>query len=63
MNTSIFASANFLRNILVIDAISCAACGLLQLLFSATLVDLFALPAPLLMWTGNLKATKAATAA
>ena len=63
MNTSIFASANFLRNILVIDAISCAACGLLQLLFGATLVGLFALPAPLLMWTGEFLIVYAAIVA
>ena len=53
MNASIFASANFLRNILIIDAISCSACGALQLLFGATLADLFALSASLLMWTGE----------
>ena len=53
MNASIFASPNFLRNILIIDAISCAACGLLQLLFGASLVAPFALPASLLMWSGE----------
>ena len=53
MNASTFAAPGFLRNILIIDAISCAACGLLQLLFGASLVELFALPASLLMWTGE----------
>ncbi|MEO7392647.1 MAG: hypothetical protein ABIU58_10760 [Ramlibacter sp.] len=49
---SLFASPRFLRNVLLADAASCIATGVLQLLFTADLARLFNLPAVLLIGTG-----------
>ena len=46
------ASRNFLRYLLWADAISCLACGLLQLALGDPLSQLFSLPAGLLFDTG-----------
>lgn len=48
----ISASPRFLRNLLFADAASCLATGALQVLFTAPLAGLLALPAPLLAGTG-----------
>ena len=49
---SVFASPRFLRNVLIADAVSCAATGALQVAFTSPLSELFRLPAPLLLGTG-----------
>jgi hypothetical protein len=42
----------FLRATLLADAVTCAAMGLLMTIFSASLGDFLALPAPLLFYAG-----------
>jgi hypothetical protein len=49
---SIFHSPNFLRNVLIADAISCLATGAAQLAFTQQLAQLLHLPALLLTSTG-----------
>ncbi len=49
---SVFASPRFLRNVMLADAASCAACGALQLGATGALVQWLALPAALLLGTG-----------
>ena len=49
---SFASSPNYLRNVLLADALSCLATGALQLLFTDALVSLLRLPAPLLAGTG-----------
>ncbi len=62
-SASLFSSPNFMRNVLRIDALSCVACGLLQLVFPAQLADLLQLPAPLLAYTGEFLLVYAAVVA
>lgn len=50
---SVMSSPNFLRNVLRLDALSCLACGLLQLAFPGQMARLLNLPAPLLAYTGE----------
>ncbi|MDB5966897.1 MAG: hypothetical protein JWQ72_3397 [Polaromonas sp.] len=50
---TLFASPHFLRNVLRLDAVSCAACGLLQLALPDQTARWFALPQPLLAYTGE----------
>jgi len=45
-------STNFLRYVLWADAVSCLACGILQVTFTASLSKLLGLPAPLLADSG-----------
>jgi len=47
-----FASPRFLRNVLLLDAASCLACGALQVAATGALVPWLGLPAPLLLETG-----------
>jgi hypothetical protein len=49
---SVFASPRFLSNVMWADAASCAASGVLQVVFTGALARLTGLPAPLLMATG-----------
>lgn len=49
---SIYSSPRFLRNVLLADAMSCVASGVLQLLFTRSLVPLLGLPAPFLVESG-----------
>lgn len=50
--TTLFSSPRFLRNVLLVDAASCLACGALQLVLPGTLPSLLGLPAPLVLGTG-----------
>ena len=50
--TTLFSSPRFLRNVLRVDAVSCLACGALQLALPSTLPSLLGLPAPLVLGTG-----------
>ncbi|MES2413261.1 MAG: hypothetical protein V4614_05625 [Pseudomonadota bacterium] len=53
MTSASFMSApNFLRNVLRLDALSCLACGALQLAVPGTLTQLMKLPQPLVVFTG-----------
>ncbi len=52
MLASLISSPRFLRRVLWLDALSCAACGLPQLLLNATLAQWLGLPAALLTGTG-----------
>ncbi|MES2401026.1 MAG: hypothetical protein V4573_13635 [Pseudomonadota bacterium] len=52
-STSIFSSPNFMRNVLRVDALSCIACGLLQVMLTSQMAGLLGLPAPLLAYTGE----------
>ena len=49
---SYVSSVRFLRHVLWVDAVSCLACGLLQVTLTATLVERLGLPATLLADTG-----------
>lgn len=49
---SLTSSSNFMRNVLVADAISCLGSGALQVGFTGAMAGLLGLPAPLLMATG-----------
>ena len=49
---SMFSSPLFLRRVLLLDALSCLACGLLQLLLNQSMVQWLALPAALVTGTG-----------
>ncbi|RYF41747.1 MAG: hypothetical protein EOO25_08885 [Comamonadaceae bacterium] len=51
---SVFASPRFLRNVLIADAASGAATGLLHLLAGAALAQWLGLPVPLLVASGAL---------
>ncbi len=42
-----------MRNVLRVDALSCVACGLLQVLFPSQMSGLLGLPGPLLAYTGE----------
>ena len=49
---SAFASPRFLRYVLQADAVSCAACGVLQVVATEPVAQLLALPSALLLETG-----------
>ena len=49
---SVIASPRFLRYVLLADALSCAACGALQVAATGRLAQLLALPSALLLETG-----------
>ena len=49
---SVFASPRFLRYVLQADAVSCAACGVLQVAATGPMAQLMALPSALLLETG-----------
>ena len=50
---ALMSSPNFLRNVLRADALSCAACGLLQVAAPGALTSLLGLPQPLLAYSGE----------
>lgn len=50
---ALMASPNFLRNVLRADALSCAACGVLQVIFPTAMAGLLGLPEPLLSYSGE----------
>ena len=50
--TSLTSSPDFLRHVLRLDALSCIACGVLQLGFPAVSARLFNLPQELVTYTG-----------
>lgn len=52
-SSSILSSPNFLRNVLRVDAISCIACGVLQVAFPAAMARLLNLPEALIAYTGE----------
>ena len=52
-SSSIFSSPGFMRNVLRVDALSCVACGLLQVVFPSQMAELLRLPTPLLAYTGE----------
>ncbi|MES2912316.1 MAG: hypothetical protein V4718_13045 [Pseudomonadota bacterium] len=62
-SSSIFSSPNFMRNVLRVDALSCLACGLLQLAFPVQMADMLHLPGPLLAYTGEFLLVYAAVVA
>ena len=62
-SASIFTSPNFMRNVLRVDALSCVACGLLQMAFPAQLAELLRLPPALLAYTGEFLLVYAAIVA
>lgn len=62
-SASLFSSPNFMRNVLRIDALSCVACGLLQMAFPAQLAELLRLPPALLAYTGEFLLVYAAVVA
>ena len=49
---SIFSSPRFLRNVLLADALSCIACGVLQVFLHGTVTPLLGLGSSLVMGTG-----------
>ncbi len=49
----IASSPNFLRNVLRLDALSCLACGALQVAMPGQMADWLSLPQPLIAWTGE----------
>lgn len=62
-SSSIFSSPNFMRNVLRVDALSCVACGLLQLAFPVQMAVMLRLPGPLLAYTGEFLLVYAALVA
>jgi hypothetical protein len=60
---SLFSSPNFLRNVLRADALSCAACGLLQLTLTGAMARLLGLPETLLAYSGEFLLLYAAAVA
>jgi len=57
------SSPNFLRNVLRADALSCVACGLLQVVFKGQMAQLLGLPPALLAYTGEFLLVYAAVVA
>jgi len=51
--TSLLSSPNFLRNVLRVDALSCIACGALQVAFPAAMARLLNLPEGLIAYAGE----------
>ena len=62
-STSFMSSPNFLRNVLRADALSCVACGLLQVVFTGQMAQLLGLPPALLAYTGEFLLVYAAAVA
>jgi uncharacterized membrane protein YdcZ (DUF606 family) len=62
-STSFMSSPNFLRNVLRADALSCVACGLLQVVFTGQMAQLSGLPQALLAYTGEFLLVYAAVVA
>ncbi|MFC5521382.1 hypothetical protein [Polaromonas jejuensis] len=62
-STSFISSPNFLRNVLRVDALSCVACGLLQVALTGTMARLLGLPETLLAYTGEFLLMYAAAVA
>ncbi len=62
-STSFMSSPNFLRNVLRADALSCLACGLLQVVFTGTMAQLLGLPETLLAYSGEFLLVYAAAVA
>lgn len=60
---SLFLAPNFMRSVLRIDALSCVACGLLQLALPGQMAGLLRLPGPLLAYTGEFLLVYAAVVA
>jgi hypothetical protein len=52
-SSSILSSPHFLRNVLRVDALSCIACGALQVAFPAAMARLLNLPEALMAYTGE----------
>ena len=50
---SFASSPDFLRNVLRADALSCIACGLLQVVFTSQMVELLNLPRALVAYSGE----------
>lgn len=63
MSTSFMSSPHFLRHVLRADALSCLACGLLQVLFPGQMARLLGLPDALLAYTGEFLLVYAAVVA
>jgi hypothetical protein len=61
--SSVFASPHFLRNVLRVDALSCIACGALQVAFPAAMARLLNLPEALVAYTGEFLLVYAAVVA
>ena len=57
------SSSNFLRNVLRADALSCVACGVLQVVFTGQMAQLLGLPEALLAYTGEFLLVYAAAVA
>lgn len=57
------SSPNFLRNVLRADALSCVACGVLQVVFTGQMAQLLGLPGALLAYTGEFLLVYAAVVA
>jgi hypothetical protein len=57
------SSPNFLRNVLRADALSCVACGVLQVVFTGQMAQLLGLPEALLAYTGEFLLAYAAVVA
>lgn len=62
-STSFMSSPSFLRNVLRADALSCVACGLLQVVFTGQMAQLLGLPQALLAYTGEFLLVYAAVVA
>lgn len=60
---SFMSSPNFLRNVLRADALSCVACGVLQVVFTGQMAQLLGLPEALLAYTGEFLLVYAAAVA
>ena len=60
---SFLSAPNFLRNVLRVDALSCVACGLLQVAFPEQMIQLLNLPGALLSYTGEFLLVYAAVVA
>lgn len=62
-STSLLSSPDFLRNVLRVDALSCIACGALQVAFPAAMARLLNLPEGLVAYTGEFLLVYAAVVA
>lgn len=62
-SSSLMSSPGFLRNVLRIDALSCVACGWLQVALPGQMARLLNLPEPLLAYTGEFLLVYAAVVA
>jgi hypothetical protein len=62
-SSSMLSSPNFLRNVLRVDALSCIACGALQVAFPAAMARLLNLPEGLIAYTGEFLLVYAAVVA